>query len=154
MLSEQERKEIEEEAAKYKYKKAAGPEALKIVQKYRRWISDETLEEVADFLGMTVAELDSLATCYNLIFRQPVGRHVILVCDSVSCWVMGYEHIREHLFTRLNIGFGQTTPDGRFTLLPIGCLGVCELAPAMIIDEQLHTKLEPDMLDSILERYP
>jgi len=153
MLSERERKEIEEETVKYKYRKAAGPEALKIVQQYRGWISDATLKEVADFLEMTVEELDSVATCYNLIYRAPVGRHVILLCDSVSCWIMGYEHIRDHLFQRLNVCFGQTTADGRFTVLPVACLGVCEQAPAMIIDEQLYVKLEPAMVDAILEQY-
>lgn len=153
MLSEQERKEIDEEADKYEYRKAAGPEALKIAQRYRRWISDETLKEIAEHLDMSVEELDSVATCYNLIFRQPVGRHVILLCDSVSCWLMDYENIHDHLSKLLGISFGQTTADGRFTLLPIGCLGVCEQAPAMIINEELHTNLEPERLSSILEQY-
>ncbi|RJP17406.1 MAG: NADH-quinone oxidoreductase subunit NuoE [Candidatus Abyssobacteria bacterium SURF_5] len=153
MLSEEERAEIEEEATKYKYRKAVGPEALKIVQKNRRWISDETLKEVAAFLGMTADELDSVATCYNLIFRRPVGRHVIFICDSVSCWIMGYEDVRDYLFQRLGVSFGQTTSDGRFTLLPIACLGACDEAPAMIVDEQLYTMLDAAQIDAILERY-
>jgi NADH-quinone oxidoreductase subunit E len=153
LLTEEEKKEIEEEAAKYRYRKAIGAEALKIAQRTRRWISDETLKEVADFLGMPVAELESVATCYNLIFRQPVGRHVIFLCDSVSCWIMGYEDIREFMFKRLDIAFGQTTADGRFTLLPIACLGACEEAPAMIVDERLYTKLEPKKIAAILEEY-
>jgi len=153
MLSEEEKKEIDEEAEKYEYRKAAGPEALKIVQRYRHWISDETLKEVAEHLEISEAELESVATCYNLIFRQPVGRHIILVCDSVSCWLMGYEHIRDYLFRQLNISFGQATSDGRFTILPVGCLGTCEQAPVMIIDEQVYTNLTPDKVDSILEQY-
>ena len=102
---------------------------------------------------MTPDELDSVATFYNLIFRKPVGRHVILICDSVSCWVMGYRGMEEHLKARLGIGFGETTADGRFTLLPNACLGVCERAPAMMIDEDLHTDLHPEKIDQILEKY-
>lgn len=153
MLTEQERKQIESETAKYRYKSAAGPEALRIVQRNRRWISDESLKDVAELLDMTSEELDSVATCYNLIFREPVGRHVILLCDSVSCWVMGYESIRDHLFNRLGVSFGQTTADGRFTLLAIGCLGACEQAPAMMIDDQLHGGLDLEKIDAILEQY-
>ncbi len=74
-------------------RKAAGIEALKIVQEHRRWVSDESLREVAAYMRMSPEELDSVATFYNMIFRRPVGRHVILVCDSISCWVMGYENI-------------------------------------------------------------
>jgi NADH-quinone oxidoreductase subunit E len=97
--------------------------------------------------------VEGVATFYNLIYRRPVGRHVILVCDSVSCWIMGYEDLRKRLEEHLGIGLGQTTPDGRFTLLPIGCLGACHRAPAMIVDGDLHENLSPEALDRILEEY-
>ena len=87
-------------------KSAVGPEALKIVQKHRGWVSDESLRDVAELLDLPVAELESVATFYNLIYRKPVGRHVILICDSVSCWIMGYERLREHLTARLGITLG------------------------------------------------
>jgi NADH-quinone oxidoreductase subunit E len=103
---------------------------------------------------MTPDELDSVATFYNLIFRKPVGRHVILVCDSVSCWIMGYERLRERLTARLGIRPGDTTADGRFTLLPIVCLGTCDHAPAMMIDEDLYRDIDPAAIDAILEQYP
>jgi len=153
MLSEAERHEIEAEIARYPDKRAVCIDALKIVQRHRGWISDESLAEIAAFLDMTPAELDGVATFYNLIFRKPVGRHVILLCDSVSCWIMGYESQREHLRSRLGIEFGQTTPDGRFTLLPIVCLGCCDRAPAMMIDDDLHTGLTPEKIDRALEDY-
>ena len=153
MLTEKERIEIEHEISKFQHKHAAAPEALKIVQQYRGWVSDETLTDVADFLDMTVDELDAVATCYNLIFRKPVGRHVIFICDSVSCWVMGYDGIREHLTSRLGIDVGQTTTDGRFTLLPIACLGACDKAPAMIVDQQLYGNLNPQKIDLILDSH-
>ena len=158
MLTLQEKKEIEALLPNYPTRQAAGIDALVILQRHRGWISDETLFEAAEFLGMTPAELDSVATFYNLIFREPVGRHVILVCDSVSCWVMGYDPVLDHLKKRLGVGFGETTADGRFTLLPHVCLGACDKAPAMMIDDDLHVELDPEMhpekIDQILLSYP
>ena len=95
-----------------------------------------SIRDIGELLEMSPADLDSVATFYNLIFRKPVGRHVIMLCDSVSCWIMGYERMREHLTGRLGIRFGETTPDNRFTLLPIVCLGACEQAPAMMVDNE------------------
>jgi NADH-quinone oxidoreductase subunit E len=103
---------------------------------------------------MTPDELDNVATFYNLIFRKPVGRHVILLCDSVSCWIMGYERLREAFKNRLGIDFGETTPDERFTFLPIVCLGTCDHAPAMMIDDELYRDLDPAKLDEILTKHP
>ena len=117
MLSPEERQEIEAEIAHYPDKRAVCIDAMKVVQHHRGWVSDEALGDVAELLEMSVDELDSVATFYNLIFRKPVGRHVIMVCDSVSCWIMGYDRVREHLISRLGIKLGETTPDGRFTLL-------------------------------------
>jgi NADH-quinone oxidoreductase subunit E len=154
MLTDAERQEIERELTRYPDKRAGCVEALKIIQQHRGWISDESLKSLAALLGMSPDELDGIATFYNLIFRRPVGRHVILLCDSISCWVMGYERLREHLRRRLGITLGQTTPDDRFTLLPNVCLGTCDHAPAMMIDHDLHQNVTPERLDRILDRYP
>ena len=102
---------------------------------------------------MSVAELDNVATFYNLIYRKPVGENVILLCDSISCWLMGYEGIRDHLQERLGIQYGQTTSDGKFTLLPMVCLGTCDHAPAMMVGEELYRDLSPEKVDQILEKY-
>ncbi len=153
MLTDEIKREIEEEMKRVPQKRAVCIEALKIVQRHRGWVSDQSLNELAQFLEMSSDELDSVATFYNLIFRKPVGKHVILVCDSVSCWVMGYESIRDYLRRRLSIDFGQTTPDGKFTLLPIVCLGACDHAPAMMIDSQQYVDLTPEKIDSILAEY-
>ncbi len=154
MLSPEERQEIEQLMGHYPDRRAACIEALKIVQRRRGgWVSDEGIADAAEFLDMTADELDSVATFYNLIYRRPVGRHVILLCDSVSCWIMGYEGLRRHLCSRLAIEPGETTRDGRFTLLPNVCLGTCDHAPAMMIDEDLHRDLDADGVDEILERY-
>jgi NADH-quinone oxidoreductase subunit E len=153
MLTAQERKEIEVAADHYELKKAAGIEALKIVQKHRGWVSDEALNDVAEMLEMSQTDLDAVATFYNFIFRRPVGRHVILVCDTVSCWIMGYDAIVNHLKARLGIDFGETTGDGRFTLLPQVCLGACDRAPVMMIDEQLYVELDAKKIDEILASF-
>lgn len=153
MLTDEEKHEIEEEFKKVPNKRNACLEALKVVQEHRGWVSDESMEDVAGILGMTIHELENVATFYNLIFRKPVGRHVILICDSISCWVVGYEEILDNLKKKLNIELGETTEDNRFTLLPIPCLGTCDRAPAMMIDHDLHRDLTPDKLDDILAQY-
>jgi NADH-quinone oxidoreductase subunit E len=153
VLTAEERREIQEEIARSGHWGAASIEALKIVQRHRGWVSDELLRDTAEMLQMTPDELDNVATFFSLIFRRPVGRHVILLCDSVSCWVMGYNKVREHLSARLGIGPGETTADGLFTLLPVACLGACERAPAMMIDGKLYGGLTPDQIDYILAAY-
>jgi NADH-quinone oxidoreductase subunit E len=153
VLSDEERHEIEAEVAIYAQKRAACIEALKVVQQHRGWVSDEALDEVAELLEMTPDELDGVATFYNLIFRKPVGRHVILICDSVSCWIMGYDNLLGHLRSCLGIDLGETTPDGRFTLLPSVCLGACDHAPVMMIDDDLHLDLTAERIDQILAGY-
>ena len=154
VLTAGERRLIEEAAGMYPTARAAAVDALKIVQEARGWVSDDALHAVSEVLGIPPADLDNLATFYNLIFRRPVGDHVILLCDSVSCWVMGYEAIRAKLGELYGIDFGQTSADGRFTLLPIPCLGACDGAPALMIDEDLHTNVDPDGLAELLDAYP
>jgi len=151
MLSLQEKEAIERELAHAETPEAACIEALKIIQRHRGHVSDDGLLDLSDLLGMSVAELDSVATFYNLIFRRPVGRHVILLCDSVSCWILGYERLLDHLQKRLDIELGETTEDGAFTLLTIPCLGACDKAPAMMIDELLYGDLTAEKIDAVLE---
>lgn len=153
MLSVEEKQKIQHEFRKYPIKSAACIEALKIIQEKRKWVNDEAVKDVAEILEMSPSEVDGVATFYNLIFRRPVGRHVILFCDSISCWVMGSESIRDYLFSKLGIGFGETTKDERFTLLPIACLGDCDHAPAMLVDNDLFNNLSKEKVDSILENY-
>ncbi len=153
MLTKEEQKEIQHEFEHYETKQATCIEALKIVQKHRGWISDDAVKDIAAFLEMSPDEVDSVASFYNLIFRHPVGRNVILLCDSVSCWVMGSTAIGEHIKQKLGIDYGQTTKDDRFTLLPIACIGTCDHAPAMMINQDTHRNLTPDKIDDILEKY-
>ncbi|HEY9008702.1 NADH-quinone oxidoreductase subunit NuoE [Ohtaekwangia sp.] len=153
MLSLEEVHEIEEAIRVVPYRKAACIEALKVVQEHRRWISDDSLKDIAEYLHMSAEELDSVATFYNLIFRKPVGRHIILICDSISCWVMGYENIREAIMQQLSIKYGETTADNRFTLLPNPCLGICNHAPALMIDHDLYSDIKVEQVKEILEKY-
>jgi NADH-quinone oxidoreductase subunit E len=153
MLSAKEIEEIEHAIKLVPHKKAASVEALKVVQEHRRWVSDESLRDVAEILEMSPEELDSVATFYNLIFRREVGKHVILICDSISCWVMGYESLRDQIFEKLGVKFGETTHDGLFTLLPNCCLGTCDCAPALMIDNDLYRNVKPEQLNEILEQY-
>jgi NADH-quinone oxidoreductase subunit E len=153
MLSEEERAAILTELASAEDARSVAMEALRIVQAGRGYISDETLCDVAAVLGMTPDELDSLATFYSFIFRRPVGRHVIYVCDGVTCYIMGYENILEHLKQRLRIDLGETTEDGMFTLLPVSCIGACDHAPAIMIDSTLYDDLSKEKIDEILKEH-
>ena len=137
MLTVEERREIEEKLNLYPTRQAISIDAMLIVQRHQGWVSDESLRDLSELLGLSVADLDGVATFYNLIRRKPVGRHVALICDSVSCWIMGCERVRDHLCGKLGTPLGGTTADGRFTLLPIVCLGACDHAPAMMIDGKL-----------------
>ncbi len=153
MLTKEEREEIEEEFPKYADKKAVCIEAMKIVQKHRGWVTDENVRDVAEFLNMSAEELESVASFYNLIYRKPVGKHVIHVCDSVSCWVMGFDRLREELCQKLGIKMGETTPDGKFTLLPIVCLGACDHAPVAMIDREPIKDFDPSTVQEVLDKY-
>ena len=153
MLTTSEKEQIEKEIRQVPVKKAACIEALKIVQDHRRWVSDEGIQDVADILEMSPEEVDSIATFYNLIFRQPVGRHIILLCDSISCYVMGYKELHQQIIQLLGIQYGQTTADGRFTLLPNPCLGTCDHAPALMVDHDLYRDLKKEELENILAKY-
>ena len=152
-LSPEETAEIAAEIAHVPEPASAMIEALRIVQRHRGWVSDQSVAAIARMLGTSTAEVDSVATFYNLIFRKPVGRHVVMYCDSVSCYVMGCDQLRVALQEKLGLEPGETTSDGRFTLLPIVCLGACDHAPAMMIDEDLILDAAPQKLDAVFGRY-
>ena len=131
----------------------ASIDALKIVQQHRGWVSDECVRNIAQLLSISNEELDSVATFYSRIYRKPVGRNIILICDSVSCMIMGYESLYEFISKKLDVCFGGTTSDGRFTLLPISCLGDCDNAPAMMINNDHFNRLTVEKIDKLLAGY-
>lgn len=151
-LSLAEIQEITVEMSHYQDKTAASIEALKIVQKHRRWVSDPCLVAVAELLGISTAQLEGVATFYNLIYRQPVGKTVIHYCNSVTCWMLGAEQICEQLCRHLNVNLGEMSADGEYTVLPIVCLGACDRAPVALVGNQLKLNLTDNAINKILER--
>ena len=122
------------------------------VQDHYGYLSDEAVEEVADLLDMSPLEVEELATFYTFIYREPVGKYVIHLCDSVICWMEGHESLLGHLFRKLGINLGETTPDGMFSLLSVCCIGYCDRAPAVMINREVYGPLTFEKLDNILER--
>lgn len=153
MLTAAERNEIEDKLEHYPNKQAMSIDAMLIVQEHRGWVSDDSMRDLSELLGLSIADLDGVATFYNLIRRKPVGRHVAHVCDSVSCWIMGADRVRDHLCERMQTQLGGTSADGRFTLLPIVCLGACDHAPAMMIDGNIHEDLDERRIEETLAEY-
>ncbi len=154
VLDADDRAAIEGEVHHYEDPRAASIEALKIVQNRHGWVPDGAIAAIADVLGIPASDIEGVATFYNLIYRRPVGRHVIKVCDSIACFLTGYDAVRDALSKHLGIDFGQTSADGRFTLLPICCLGACDKGPVLMIDQDTHGEVAPDGVAQLLERYP
>lgn len=152
VLTAAERREIDHEISHAPYRSAVAIDALKIVQKHHRWVSDESLKALANYLDMSAADLDGIATFYNLIYRKPVGENVISLCNSVTCWIKGYDKLQKHISKELNVGLGETTEDDRYTFLPVPCLGACDRAPVMMIGEALHQDLDEQKLSRLFAK--
>lgn len=144
---------IEHEIHHYEDSRAASIEALKMVQKHHGWVPDEAISYVADILGISAADVEGVATFYSQIFRQEVGRHIIRICDSMVCYMGDYESVLEAIIKKIGVGLGGTTEDKRYTLLPVCCLGNCDKAPAMMVDDDTYGNLTPASVGEILEAY-
>ena len=140
---------IDAEIAHAPYRSAVAIDALKIVQTQRGWVSDGNLQALARHIGMSAAELDGIATFYNLIYRRPVGERVILLCDSISCWIKGSDQVQQLIGETLGVQPGQTTADGRYTLLPVTCLGACDRAPALMVGDELHGDMDEPAITAL-----
>jgi len=148
------RAEIDTWVAKYppEWKRSAVMAALRIVQDANGgWLTTELMDAVADYLEMPPIAVYEVASFYSMYELKPVGRHKICVCTNVSCMVCGSAQIVEHLEHRLGIGLGETTPDGRFTLKEVECLGACCGAPMLQIGKRYYEHLTPERIDSILD---
>jgi NADH-quinone oxidoreductase subunit E len=121
------------------------------LQRHYGYLDDEALEEAAQLLGMTPLELEELATFYDFIYRERVGKYVLHVCDGVVCWMNGHPSILDYLSKKLGVGVGETTEDGLFTILPTACIGYCDLSPAMLVNGRPYGPLTPENIDGILE---
>jgi NADH-quinone oxidoreductase subunit E len=122
------------------------------IQDHYGYLTDEGVLETARLLDMSPVEVEQLATFYTFIYREPVGKYVIHVCDSVVCWMDGYESVKGYLCQKLGIAPGETTPDGLFTLLTVCCIGYCDRSPAMLINRKAYGKLTAGKIDDILEK--
>jgi NADH-quinone oxidoreductase subunit E len=152
-LHADDRAAIEHETHHYEDPRAASIEALKIVQHRHGWVPDGAIAAIGEVLGIPATDVEGVATFYNLIFRRPVGRHVIKVCDSVACFLTGYDEVKQAFVDKLGVELGHTTADGRFTLLPICCLGACDKGPVLMIDQDTHFDVDPAKIDQLLEQY-
>jgi len=153
VMSDEERHEIEHCLHHYDDNRAASIDALKIVQKKHGWVPDGAIAPIGEILGIPASDVEGVATFYNLIFRRPVGRNVIKICDSISCFLTGYDEVRNAISAQLRINLGQTTPDMRYTLLPICCLGACDKGPVLMINDDTHGNLSPETISVLLEQY-
>jgi len=151
VLSDAEIAAIDAEIAHVPYRDAVAIDALKIVQAHRGWVSDESLRAIARHLDMSADELDGVATFYNLIFRRPVGERVILLCNSISCWIKGCDSLQRQISAQLGIGMGETTADNRYTLLPVTCLGACDKAPVLMVGDELHEDVDGQSLRELFD---
>ena len=150
MLSEKARAEITELKGKYPDPKSALLPALEIAQREHGWLSEEVMREVGQAMGLPPTEVASVASFYTMFYMQPVGKHVIQVCTNISCSLLGAEHIVDYISRKLDIDVGDTTPDGKFTLLTVECLGSCGTAPMMQVDDAYHENLTEEKIDRIL----
>jgi NADH-quinone oxidoreductase subunit E len=151
MIPEELKKELEARVASAVTPREAAVDVMKDLQSHYGWLTDEGIVEAAEILGLSPLHVEELATFYEMIYRRPVGKKVIHLCDSISCWAMGCETLMEHMAKRLGVEPGGTTADGIFTLLHCSCLGNCGNGPAMMLGDNMYEKLTPDEADKILE---
>jgi NADH-quinone oxidoreductase subunit E len=149
-LSDVEKAQIDKILLETPHTSGASIDALKIIQSHRGWVSDASLVALSEYLTLPLSDLDSVATFYNLIFRQPVGKVVLHPCDGISCDLMGGKKIRQCLSKHLNISNGQTTQDNQFTLISLPCLGACDKAPVMIANQTLYELIQKESVPLIL----
>lgn len=152
MIPEELRRALVEKVAEAEYSREQAVDVMFALQDHYGYMTDEAMEEAGRLLDMTPLELEELATFYDFIYRSPVGKYVIHVCDSLICWLDGYQWVVDYLCERLNLKMGGMSPDGLFSLLPVCCIGYCDRAPAMMINRRVYGRLTKEKIDRILDR--
>ncbi len=142
---------IEAALREYPVPQSALLAVLHLIQKERGYVADEDMEYAAAKVGVPVAHVAGVVSFYTMFRRKPAGRHHIQVCRTLSCQLRGSREILEHLRKRLGIGEGEVTPDGRFSLVTVECLGSCGTAPVMQVNDDYHENLTPERLDALLD---
>jgi NADH-quinone oxidoreductase E subunit len=144
--------EVQELAAQYPDSRSAILPALQLAQgRHGGWLPPEALEEVGRALGLTPAYCKAIASFYDMLHLQPVGRHMIEVCTNVSCALVGAQQVLEAFERELGVGAGETSQDGAFTVRTVECLGGCGWATIVALDEQYRTRVQPGDVPGILE---
>lgn len=135
-----------------RYKSSPGPllQVLHAVQNGLGYIPPAAIAPIAEGLNLSRAEVHGVVTFYHYFRQAPAGRHVVQLCQAEACRSMHCDELTEHAKRRLGIGFHETTPDGRFTLEPVYCLGNCACGPSMMIDEELHARVSADRFDALI----
>ena len=152
MIPEELRKELKARVDHAVTPREAAVDVMKDLQRHYGWLTDEGVEEAAEIIGLSPLQVEELATFYEMIYRRPVGKKVIHLCDSISCWAMEAETLMEQMAKRLGVEPGGTTADGMFTLLPCSCLGNCGNGPTMMIGDEVFGNLTLEKTFEILEK--
>jgi len=150
-FSEDQLRHVRELQATYPDTRAALLPVLRLAQETFGWVSPEVEVYVAGLFDLSPAHVHEVVTFYTLFFKKPVGRHVLAVCHNLSCALLGAEDVIAYLQERLGIEAGETTPDGRVTLLRVECLCACEVAPMMQADDEFVGPLTREKIDGVLE---
>ena len=145
--------EIEEIRAKYPNSRAALLPALSVAQREFGWLSPEAYEAVADLLGVPKATVRGVATFYAMYKQKPMGKHLIQFCTNVSCMILGAEKLVDFLKNKYGVEPGGVSPDGRFSLVIMECIGACGTAPAMLVNDDFYENLTEKNLEEILGKY-
>jgi NADH-quinone oxidoreductase subunit E len=152
VLSENAKAEIKQFKGKYPDPKSALLTALHVAQREHGWLSPEVMRDVAEVMELPPTEVASVTSFYTMFNRQPVGENLVQVCTNISCSLLGAEHIVEYLKNKLGIDLGETTPDNKFTLVTVECLGSCGTAPMMQVNNTYYENLTEEKIDRILAK--
>jgi len=151
MISEQAKQRMRDLAARYPVARSAVMPALYIAQQEEGYITRAVLQAVAEAIGMTVDDVESVATFYTMYFRQQPGKKVIKVCTSISCYLCNCDALVSHLEQRLGIKRGETSVDGNYTLLTVECLASCGTAPVLQVNDEFVENVTLEMADALID---
>lgn len=153
MFNETAIKELDKIKQKYPDARAALLPAIYIAQKEFGHVGSDAYEAVSEVLGVPKAVVRGVGTFYAMYKHKPLGRHIVQLCTNVSCMILGAEKLVDLLKKKYGLEPGETTPDERFSLVIMECIGACGTAPAMLVNDDFHENLTEENIGQILERY-
>jgi len=154
VFSDAGKREFERLLSRYPDKDAVILPALHLAQKEQGYVSDGAIVYIAELLSTSPARIEGVATFYTMYNRKPVGKYHVQICRNISCSLLGAEHLIGHVSKKLGVKPGETTPDGKFTLTKVECLGSCGTAPVMQVNDDYHENLDEARIDAILDNLP